>query len=112
MTSDDTTRPLDTRLGLGEQPDAPQDATSSTTTPATTTAEATVAEGPRYRSGPAPFALLLGILGLVTAGVVLLTELTDLSVPWDDLGPWTVVGGGAVVLLVGLVGLRGSRARD
>lgn len=113
MTTDDTTRPLGAELGLGEPDDT--EATPSptaTTTTATATAEAPAPQGPRYRPGPAPFALLLGILGLVTAGLVLLTELTDVSVPWNDLGPWTIVGGGAVVLLVGLIGLRSSRDRD
>lgn len=126
MTTDDTTRPLSADLGLDDRdedvtPDA-TDTTATTTavptaaTPATPTAPAAadpaVPTGPRYRSGPAPFALLLGILGLLTAGAVLLTELTDVSVPWNDLGPWTIVGGGALVLLVGLVGLRSSRSQD
>lgn len=108
MATDDTTRPLSADLGLEDRdedtaPDATD--TTATTAPAAPT-------GPRYRSGPAPFALLLGILGLLTAGAVLVTELTDVSVPWSDLGPWTIVGGGALVLLVGLVGLRSSRSQD
>jgi hypothetical protein len=122
MATDDTTRPLSADLGLEERPeDAPADAAGTTTATdtttatragATTAAAAPAPTGPRYRSGPAPFALVLGILGLVTAGLVLLTELTDVDVPWNDLGPWTIVAGGALVLLVGLVGLRSSRSRD
>lgn len=124
MTTDDTTRPLSTDPGLEERPeDATSDAAGTTTATDTATATksgattaaagaATAPTGPRYRSGPAPFALLLGILGLVTAGLVLLTELTDVDVPWSDLGPWTIVAGGALVLIVGLVGLRSSRSRD
>ena len=59
--------------------------------------------------GPAPFAIVLGLLGLFVAGAVLLAELTDLSMPWNDLGPWTVVAAGVVVVLVGAIGLRSSR---
>ena len=67
---------------------------------------------PVYRRGPAPFGLVLGIVGLVLAGAVLLTELTDVTVPWDDLGPWIVVAGGLLVVLMGLLGLRASRRED
>lgn len=66
------------------------------------------ADGP-WLSGPAPFAIVLGLLGLVVAGAVLVTELTDVTFPWADLGPWTVVAAGLVVVLVGAIGLRSSR---
>ncbi|MGL5929811.1 MAG: hypothetical protein ACRCY8_12825 [Dermatophilaceae bacterium] len=78
--------------------------TTGTPTPATPTP-------PTYRTGPAPVALVIGLLGLVLAASVLLTEVTDLGVPWDDVGPWSVVVAGAVVLLVGTLGLRSSRSR-
>ena len=55
---------------------------------------------------------MLGLLGLLVAGSVLLTELTDVTLPWGDLGPWSVVAAGLVVLLVGAIGLRSSRSRD
>ncbi|MBM6402004.1 hypothetical protein [Phycicoccus sonneratiae] len=125
MTTDDTTRPLSADLGLEDRDDdttttdtgsAPATAPATTPSPATAPSPVGPPEqgppAPRYRSGPAPFALLLGILGLVTAGAVLVTELTDVDLPWNDLGPWTIVAGGALVLLVGLVGLRSSRAQD
>jgi hypothetical protein len=66
---------------------------------------------PQWLKGPAPFALVLGLLGLVVAGSTLLAELTDVTLPWNDLGPWTVVAAGIVVLLVGAIGLRSSRNR-
>jgi hypothetical protein len=67
---------------------------------------------PQWLSGPAPFALVLGLLGLLVAGSVLLNELTDITLPWGDLGPWSVVAAGLVVLIVGAIGLRSSRSRD
>lgn len=73
---------------------------------------AATATEPTYLRGPAPFAIVLGLLGLVVAGVTLVAELTDLTIPWDDLGPWTVVAAGLVVLLVGAIGLRASRTQD
>ena len=83
----------------------------TTASAATGTAGATPAQ-PTYLRGPAPFAIILGILGLLVAGVTLVSEVTDLTVPWDDLGPWTVVAAGIVVLLVGAIGLRASRSQD
>jgi len=83
---------------------------ASTAPTATTTATAEAPEQ-EWLKGPAPFALVLGLLGLVVAGATLLSELADVNVPWDDLGPWSVVAAGIVVLLVGAIGLRSSRAR-
>ena len=34
-----------------------------------------------------------------------------MALPWNDLGPWSVVAAGIVVLLVGAIGLRSSRNR-
>ena len=75
-------------------------------------AGAPAAAQPPYLRGPAPFAIILGLLGLLIAGVTLVSEVTDLTVPWDDLGPWTVVAAGIVVLLVGAIGLQASRSQD
>lgn len=77
------------------------------------TAGARTAPEPTYRTGPAPFPILLGLLGLLTALGVLVAEWTDLSLPWTDLGPWTIVLVGLVVVVVGVLGLRSStRGRD
>lgn len=85
--------------------------TASAPAPAHTPAPPPVAE-PQWIKGPAPFALVLGILGLLVAGSVLVGELTDVHLPWGGLGPWSVVAAGVVVLLVGAIGLRASRSRD
>ncbi len=89
---------------------------TTTTAPAPTTAPTTAGGAstspePQWLQGPAPFALVLGLLGLVVAGSTLFAELTDVTLPWDDLGPWSVVAAGLVVLLVGAIGLRSSRNR-
>ncbi|MEO6790733.1 MAG: hypothetical protein ABI249_03855 [Ornithinibacter sp.] len=65
-----------------------------------------------YLRGPAPFAMVLGLLGLLVAGSVLIGELTDVTVRWDNLGPWTVVAAGVVVLVAGALGVRASRPRS
>ena len=90
-------------------------ATAPAPTPAPGSApasNATDAPEQEWLTGPAPFALVLGLLGLLVAGSVLVGELTDVTLPWGDLGPWSVVAAGLGVLLVGAIGLRSSRSRD
>jgi len=95
-----------------DAPPSPTVATETTPASATTPTTAPALPEPTYLSGPAPFAVVLGLLGLLFAAATLLTQLTDLSLPWTDLGPWTVVAAGLVVVIVGAIGLRGSRTRD
>lgn len=94
-------------------PDTPRDETpgpAADTTLRPATPAAAPAPPPReYVRGPAPFAVVLGVLGLVVAAVTLFTEVVGVDVPWDELGPWSVVGAGLVVLVVGALGLRSSR---
>lgn len=91
--------------------DEPTTTTTTTTPVAPDTGGATGTE-PTYLRGPAPFPIVLGLLGLLTASGVILADATDLSVPWTDLGPWTVVLAGVVILIVGAIGLRSSRRQD
>lgn len=107
MSTDDT-RPLGDRLGLADGgpagPSAPAVGDPAAPPPAP--------PAPVHRRGPAPFGLLIAVLGLAVAGSVLLTEVADVSVPWSRLGPLVVVAGGLLVVLVGLLGLRAGRAQD
>jgi len=91
-------------------PGTPDDslATSAPHSPAT---QAPALPEPVYPEGPAPFAVVLGLLGLLFASTTLFTQLTDVAVPWTQLGPWTVVAAGLLVVVIGAIGLRSSRTR-
>ena len=91
-------------------PGTPDDslATSAPHSPAT---QAPALPEPVYLEGPAPFAVVLGLLGLLFASTTLFTQLTDVAVPWTQLGPWTVVAAGLLVVVIGAIGLRSSRTR-
>jgi hypothetical protein len=95
-------------------PAAAPTATATADRPATHPSSGTAPVPParEYVKGPAPFAVVLGLLGLVVAAATLVTEVVGIDVPWDDLGPWSVVGAGVLVLLVGGLGLRASRSQD
>ncbi len=90
------------------------DPTTPTTgaAPVPVTPAATTPAEPTYLTGPAPFPVVLGLLGLLTAIGVVMADLTDVSFPFRDLGPWTVVLVGAVIIVVGALGLRSSRGQD
>ncbi|WP_377644319.1 hypothetical protein [Oryzobacter terrae] len=114
---DEPTTAVPTTAGTTWAP-APGGAAPGTTATATAVrpdqAPATSVQPPprEYVKGPAPFAIVLGLLGLVVAATTLFTEIVGIDVPWGDLGPWTVVGAGVLVLLVGGLGLRASRGQD
>lgn len=74
-------------------------------------AQATQQAVPEFKSGPAPTTSVLGLLGLLTAIAVLLSQATDLDIPWGVVGPVAVVGAGVLLVVLGLAGLRGQRFR-
>ena len=85
------------------------------TTEGTTAADASVGSTPAapvWRTGPAPFPILLGLVGLLVAVGVVVAESSDLFLPWTDLGPWSIVIAGVLVIIVGAIGLRSSRTQD
>ena len=66
---------------------------------------------PEFRSGPAPTTTIVGLLGLLTTIALLVTQSTDLDIPWGVVGPVAVVGAGVLLVVLGLAGLRGQRFR-
>ena len=66
---------------------------------------------PEFRSGPAPTTTIVGLLGLLTTISILVTQATDLDIPWGVVGPVAVVGAGVLLVVLGLAGLRGQRFR-
>ncbi|KGN37558.1 hypothetical protein [Knoellia subterranea] len=74
-------------------------------------AQATQPAVQEFKSGPAPMTSVMGLLGLLTAIAVLLTQATDLDIHWGVVGPVTVVGAGVLLVVLGLAGLRGQRFR-
>ena len=66
---------------------------------------------PEFRSSPAPTTTIVGFLGLLTTITILVTQATDLDIPWGVVGPLAVVGAGVLLVVLGLAGLRGQRFR-
>ncbi len=64
------------------------------------------------RTGPSTPGIVLGILCLAVAGVVMAEELGRLTVNWGDVGPLGVVATGAVLVVLGIIGLLASRRRE
>lgn len=78
----------------------------------TTAAEATTTLAPpaspdaSWIKGPAPAPIVIGVLGLVAVAVCFLQFAPDLAVNWAIAGPAITIGVGALILVLGLIGLR------
>jgi hypothetical protein len=77
-------------------------------TPADSAAPDAVPE-PKRPSGPHLPPVLLGIVCLALAGLAIWQEVTDVQVDWGNVGPLGIVAIGALLVVLGLVGLLGSR---
>ncbi len=62
-------------------------------------------------TSPAPFPIIVGLVGLVVAITAIVSRAADLTIDWGRAGPITVVGAGLVLVALGLVGMRGQRRR-
>ncbi|GAB3433302.1 hypothetical protein GCM10027517_00090 [Phycicoccus ginsengisoli] len=64
---------------------------------------------PKRPTGPHLPPVLLGIVCLAIAGLAIWQEVTDVQVDWGNVGPLGIVAIGALLVVLGLVGLLGSR---
>lgn len=62
-----------------------------------------------YRGGPAVATILLGLLCLAVAGFAFAHQTLDFSVDWARVGPLGVLFGGAILVLLGVLGMRRRR---
>ena len=76
--------------------------------PAVTPVETVETHEPTRPTGPAPLTLVFGMLLLAAAVVLALQAAVDFQVNWAVAGPIALVGGGVVLALAGLVGMRRS----
>ena len=53
----------------------------------------------------------IGIVCLAGAGLVIAQEIGGLSIDWGNVGPLGIVAAGAVLVVLGLLGLLSSRRR-
>ncbi|MEO5981380.1 MAG: hypothetical protein ABIQ13_03580 [Pedococcus sp.] len=66
---------------------------------------------PPRPTGPHAPAVILGLVCLAVSGIVLAQELGNLTVNWGDVGPLGFVAVGAVLVVLGVVGLLSSHRR-
>ena len=91
---------------------AATESTSEATPSAAPTAGAWPPPVPPRPTGPHAPAILLGLVALAVAGIVLAQELGNLTVDWGNVGPLGFVAVGAVLVVLGVVGLISSNRRS
>ncbi len=127
-TVDDTTHETDPTQQLPVRDDTPTEVREpvdttvfgpATADPVDTPAAAPVAAAgawpPPARprpTGPYAPAIILGLVALAVAGIVLAQELGNLTVDWGNVGPLGFVAVGAVLVILGVVGLVSSNRRN
>ena len=60
---------------------------------------------PARPHGPNAAPVVLGLVALALAALIILNETTDLRVDWSRLGPGVIVGIGALLVVLGAIGL-------
>ena len=91
------------RISVSTPVPQPIDDLGATPTPASPAVQIVTVTRP---TGPAPLSLALGVLLLAVAVVLTLHETVDFRVDWDYTGPLALLGGGVVLALAGLIGMR------
>jgi len=64
---------------------------------------------PAFIAGPAPFPIIVGLLGLAIAITAIVSREAHLTIDWGRAGPMTIVGAGLVLVALGLLGMRSRR---
>ena len=67
---------------------------------------------PERLRGPSLGPVILGLVCLVVAGAVLAQEVGNWTIDWGSFGPLGIVAAGAVLVVLGAVGLATSRRRS
>jgi hypothetical protein len=67
---------------------------------------------PERLRGPSFGPVILGLVCLVIAGAVFAQEIGNWSIDWGNVGPLGIVAAGAVLVVLGAVGLVTSRRRS
>lgn len=84
---------------------------SSTTTYRPAVPEDVVPGQPEYVRGPYLAPVILGLVCLAIAGLAFAQEIGGLTIDWGSVGPLGIVAAGAVLVLLGAIGLVASRRR-
>ncbi len=67
---------------------------------------------PERLRGPSFGPVILGLVCLVIAGAVFAQEIGNWTIDWGNVGPLGIVAAGAVLVILGAVGLATSRRRS
>ncbi|MDF2093842.1 hypothetical protein P0Y31_15945 [Knoellia sp. 3-2P3] len=114
----------DRTKALPTQPTPPA-ADRTETVPAPTAASATTASATAASRGAGPYAapepelvkgpylapVILGLVCLLVAAAAFAQELADWSIDWGNVGPLGIVAAGALLVVLGALGLLSSRRR-
>ena len=85
--------------------DSDSTANSSTDGDSTASDDAAVDNAYGRPRGPNGSAIVVGLVALVIAALIIASETTRLRVDWLALGPAAIVGIGALLVVVGAIGL-------
>ncbi|HEX5522326.1 MAG TPA: hypothetical protein VFX53_02680 [Pedococcus sp.] len=114
-----TPSPVSTPARVPASTSAPSRASTPTATTYSPTATTYGPEGPEdvvpaqpeYVRGPYLAPVILGLVCLAIAGLAFAQELGGLTIDWGSVGPLGIVAAGAVLVLLGAIGLVASRRR-
>ncbi len=60
---------------------------------------------PARPKGPNALPIVLGLVALALAALIIVTETMDVRVDWSRVGPGAIVGVGALLVVLGAIGL-------